>query len=140
MRIRRYVLAALLAGASMSAAGCLTPVGSGPTDPVTSVGSAPSAGPSPLVLASDQAAAEHLYEAWQANDEQAALQGATSAAVEALFARDWGADTYFWGGCTGPDLWECQYNSAQGVVIIMKTDGDSTAGWKVVSVSFGNAG
>jgi hypothetical protein len=135
MRISRYVAVALLTAVVAVTAGC-EDVPDEDEFPQNSASPSPTA--STLVLASDQEAAEHLYEAWQANDRQTAGLGASAAAVDALFGTAWQPD-YFWGGCTGPDLWECQYNSAQ-VAVIMKLEEDPVTGWKVVSVSFGNAG
>jgi hypothetical protein len=117
----------------------------GQVDP-TSSGSPtpPCCGPpsptSTLILATPQAAAEHLYNSWKANDAASASVGATSSAVTALFAKAWKADTYFFGGCTQPTApSECDYNWSGGIIAMMIT-GDPVAGFQVSSVSFGNAG
>jgi hypothetical protein len=102
-------------------------------------GTSPSTAP-PLILTTPQAAAEHLYNAWKANDTASASLGASSAAVTALFAKTWQADTYFFGGCTQPAApSECDYNWSGGVIALMIT-GDPVAGFEVSAVSFGNAG
>jgi hypothetical protein len=94
----------------------------------------------PLILTTPQAAAEHLYNAWKANDKTAAALGASSAAVAALFAKKWKSGVYFFGGCTEPVApSECDYNWSGGI-IAMKIDGNKTAGFRVVSVSTGSAG
>jgi hypothetical protein len=94
----------------------------------------------PLVLTTPQSAAEHLYNAWKANDQASASLGASSSAVTTLFAKTWQADTYFFGGCTEPTApSECDYNWSGGIIAMMIT-GDPAAGFKVSTVSFGNAG
>ncbi len=96
--------------------------------------------PPPLALTTPQAAAEHLYNAWKANDATSASVGASATAVAALFAKTWQADTYFFGGCTEPAApSECDYNWSDGI-IAMKIIGDPVAGFQVSAVSFGNAG
>jgi hypothetical protein len=91
-------------------------------------------------LTTPQSAAEHLYNAWKANDAASASLGASSSAVTVLFAKVWQADTYFFGGCTEPTApSECDYNWSGGV-IAMTITGDPAAGFHVSAVSFGNAG
>ena len=121
-----------------------TPAGSSqlgsatPTVPATTA--PPPTTPPPLVLTTPQAAAEHLYNAWKANDKPTARLAASSAAVDALFAKKWKASTYFFGGCTEPVApSECDYNWAGGI-IAMKIAGDKTAGFRVTAVSTGSAG
>ncbi len=114
------------------------PEGTGGGSP-SPVATSPSTAP-PLILTTPQAAAEHLYNAWKANDTAAASLGASSSAATALFAKTWLADTYFFGGCTQPTApSECDYNWSGGVIAMMIT-GDPVAGFQVSSVSFGNAG
>src|SRR5262245_14526039 len=63
--------------------------GSTTTSPAAGTTAPPptSAAPSPtkLILKTPQAAAEHLYNAWKANDKATAKLGATVAAVDKLF-------------------------------------------------------
>lgn len=96
--------------------------------------------PPPLILKTPQAAAEHLYNAWKANDKPTALLAASSSAVTALFKIKWKTGVYFFGGCTTPTApSECDYNWAGGI-IAMHISGNATSGFKVTSVSTGSAG
>jgi hypothetical protein len=140
------VMIALL-GACSSEQPASNPSGSGTigqidgttTGPPSPVVSSPSTTP-PLILTTPQAAAEHLYNAWKANDAASASLGASSSAVTALFAKTWQANTYFFGGCTQPTApSECDYNWSGGVIAMMIT-GDPVVGFQVSAVSFGNAG
>ena len=117
------------------------PSGTGALGEIDSTTSAsPPATAPPLILTTPQAAAEHLYNAWKANDAASASLGASSAAVTALFAKVWRADTYFFGGCTQPTApSECDYNWSGGI-IAMTITGDPAVGFHVSAVSFGNAG
>jgi hypothetical protein len=162
MTTNRALLPTLLAAAALLAlaAGCATqntPTGelgsaatgtgapatlpSGPTATTPAAG-ATTPGPTKtkLVLGTPKAAAEHLYAAWQARDTAKALLGASASAVTTLFAHTWTSGTYFFGGCTMPTApSECDYNWSGGIVA-MKIDGSASAGFRVTSVSFGNAG
>jgi hypothetical protein len=96
--------------------------------------------PPPLILTTPQAAAEHLYNAWKANNKPDALRGATTSAVTALFKIKWKTGVYFFGGCTTPTApSECDYNWASGI-IAMHISGNATSGFKVTSVGTGSAG
>ena len=103
-------------------------------------GGAPTTTAPPLILTTPQSAAEHLYNAWKANDPASASMGASSSAVTTLFANTWQADKYFFGGCTQPTApSECDYNWSGGIIAMMIT-GDPVAGFQVSAVSFCNAG
>jgi hypothetical protein len=91
----------------------------------------------PAALTTMEAAAKHLYAAWQAGDKATAATGASPAAVDTLFAHAWKSGTYFFGGCD--DTTGCQYNFAAGTVN-MKISGDATSGYTVTAVTFGSAG
>src|SRR5262249_6528664 len=115
-----------------------TPAPSTPaaTTPTVTPPAEPATTPAP-VLTTAQAAAEHLYNAWKAGDKPTALQGASQAAVDALFSKAWKDGTYFCG--VGSDDTQCQYNFAAGV-INMTISGNASAGFTVTAVDRGNAG
>jgi len=154
---KRYLSVALVAVIAALLGGCASgnngeqpgsnPSGTGAIGEIDSTASAspsavcnPCSTPPPLILTTPQAAAEHLYNAWKANDMASAGLGASSSAVTALFAKAWQADTYFFGGCTEPSApSECDYNWAGGIVAMTIT-GDPAVGFQVSAVSFGNAG
>lgn len=135
---------ALAVAAGCALGGSDTPADSSPTvtaPPTTAAATTP-ASPEPTAptLTTPQAAAEHLYTAWQAGDRATALLAASDAAVDELFTMAWTAETYFFGGCTEPTApTECDYNWSGGI-IAMAIEGDATTGFRVVSVSAGNAG
>jgi hypothetical protein len=146
----RAVFPAVLALAlAVGCSGSDTPAGPSPTvtDPpttaaTTSASPTTTAPPAPTAptLTTPQAAAEHLYHAWQAGDRATALLAASAAAVDEIFTMAWTADTYFFGGCTEPTApSECDYNWSGGIIAMM-IEGDATAGFRVVSVSAGSAG
>jgi hypothetical protein len=152
LKISRNVLATVLVTAAVALAGGCAPGASNgdTTPPAATTTSTPASVASPtvvttttkppLILTTPQAAAEHLYNAWMANDKATALLAATKSAVDALFAMKWKAGTYFFGGCTQPTApSECDYNWAAGI-IAMKIDGNATAGFRVIAVSTGSAG
>jgi hypothetical protein len=138
---------ALALAAGCAPGGSDTPTDAGPTvtDPPTAVETTPAAttpapAPTAPTLTTPQAAAEHLYTAWQAGDRATALLAASDAAVDEIFTMAWTADTYFFGGCTEPTApSECDYNWSGGIIAMM-IEGDATAGFRVVSVSAGSAG
>ena len=91
----------------------------------------------PAVFTTMAAAAQHLYAAWEAGDKVAAADGASTSAIDALFAHAWKSGAYFFGGCD--DTTGCQYNFATGV-IDMKISGNASSGYTVTAVTFGSAG
>lgn len=91
----------------------------------------------PLKFTTPMAAATHLYDAWKAGDKATARQGASAAAVAALFAKTWKSGTYFFGGCSTDT--QCQYNFATGA-IMLTIGGNASAGYTVTNVEFGSAG
>src|SRR3978361_841269 len=119
---RTLVAAAITATAALFAtSGCTsaTPIASSPVIITPSATAAPSATPTPTptpvpvpsatvtvtakptpkpVFTSMEAAAKHLYAAWEAKDKTAATEGAAPAAVSALFGKTWKSGTYFFGG------------------------------------------
>jgi hypothetical protein len=151
--LKIYFVRALVVTAALAlVGGCAQDTGNDTPPPTatSTTGSFPTAGSSPtaattttsppLILKTPKAAAEHLYNAWKANDKATARLGASSSAVDALFAKKWKAGTYFFGGCTVPTApSECDYNWAGGV-IAMTIEGNATAGFKVTKVSMGSAG
>ena len=88
-------------GSDPPGTGAIGEIDSTATDSPSPVCSPCSTAP-PLILTTPQSAAEHLYDAWKANDQASASLGASSSAVTALFAKTWQANTYFFGGCTEP--------------------------------------
>ncbi len=151
MKIHTRQVSAALVAVTMALLGACASRGSNGGQPgsnpsgtgaIGEVGSTASASPTapPLILTTPQSAAEHLYNAWMANDQASASLGASSSAVTALFANMWQANTYFFGGCTEPTApSECDYNWSGGIIAMMIT-GDPAAGFQVSAVSFGNAG
>jgi hypothetical protein len=107
------------------------------TASVTATATVTATAAAPAKLTTPEAAATHLYNAWRAGDKTTAAQGASAAAVTALFTKTWKASTYFFGGCSTAS--QCQYNFATGA-IMMTISGSASAGYTVTKVEFGNAG
>jgi hypothetical protein len=89
-------------------------------------------------LASPELAAGHLYDAWGADDREAALRGATQAAVDLLLRGQRGTLTA--AGCSpdpvlGAGHLTCSY-TYEGGVVNMQTVGNHTDGYYVESASF----
>lgn len=159
MKVNRHATAALLVAVAIGGVGgcggpstttpadSSSPAAGGPAAPTTvSTGAAtPTVSVTPttaasLALTTPKAAAEHLYDAWRANDRLSALEGASAIAVDTLFSEAWTADTYFFGGCTRATApAQCQYNWAAGTIIMM-IDGDAVQGFRVTATSFDTAG
>lgn len=109
-----------------------TPTAASPTASAAATGSGGG-----QVFATPEAAAAHLYQAWQDDDEPAALEDATQGAVDMLFADTWQDGTYYFGGCGTAT--ECDYNSATGT-IRMTISPAPGGGYQVTDVDTGSAG
>ncbi|HZD38948.1 MAG TPA: hypothetical protein VE664_09935, partial [Actinomycetes bacterium] len=83
------------------------------------------------------AAADQLFDAWQAGDRRLALRAASPSAVRALFAIPPSPRPRF-SGCRSRDLgFDCHYAypDADGIYAIdMRVSGGASAGYRVVSI------
>ncbi len=119
--------------ASTTTAGPTTTAASttAPTTPPATAAPAPT-----MYFPTHEAAADHLFAAWQAGDRGEALKGATVEAVDALFAvPPSGWQRYYYGGyCdTGEfDQGTCNFRSDTQYARVLSTH--TPPGWQVTSV------
>jgi hypothetical protein len=106
------------------------------TAPATTPTATPSATQAPK-FTTPEAAAKHLYSAWEANDKTAAAQSAAPEVISLMFSQTWTAGKYTFGGCSTDT--ECDYNYADGAIQMIIT-GSAKSGYTVVSITFGSAG
>jgi peptidoglycan hydrolase-like protein with peptidoglycan-binding domain len=91
-----------------------------------------------LRVSSPELAAQHLYDAWGANDRRTALQNATQAAVDLVLRGERGTLTN--AGCSpdsvlGPGHFVCAY-TYEGGAVDFNVRGDNTDGYYVESALF----
>lgn len=94
--------------------------------------------PAPTPRIPDPAmAARHLFDAWQARNQQRALQAATPTAVRTLFAFAPTQGLRFTGCRSGSLGYDCFYLSADvGLYYLdMRVQGGASAGYRVVSIN-----
>ena len=102
----------------------------------TTVQATPPTSAAPAVkLTSPKAAADHLLDAWRANDRTKALQAANERAVTALFGRPYNAVSF--RGCDEPDQLgaDCSYRY-EGGGLVLHVNGDAGTGFIVETAEF----
>jgi hypothetical protein len=108
-------------------------VAASPTPTPTST---PTLNPVPFKLTSPEVASVHLFDAWKVGSRAAALQFASTTAVNTLFAHPFSAPGPAFQTCTHVvDHFICNYTFQGGAMNFLVTGGVS-AGYRVSSVSF----
>ena len=121
------------ATSSSSTSGSVTSTASGETilpGATTTIGK----NTTPAKLTTPDAAATHLFLAWQKNNRIEAAQYASDAAVNSLFAHPYTGPEPTFQGCEHQvDHYNCGYQTP-GSAIIFRVEGSASAGYRVGSV------
>lgn len=113
------------------------PAASSTTAPPSAAGTPSTRSGTPVRISDPAKAADHLYQAWRAGDRQRALQFASAAAVDAMFAVP-RSRTLRFSHCSfrlaGFDCIYAFVDPGESPDAVMRVEGGASAGWRVVSV------